>query len=73
MTLYASENVINEVFEVLKQHKPTPSIGDITVLIKSANTYSSVQRALKILIARKWIKKGERINNIVQYQIIKKD
>lgn len=76
--VYISEKVIIEVYNCLKQRieakENCPSVWDMCYLIEAAHSYSSVQKALNELKRRKWIKpKTERINNVVQYEILKKD
>ena len=76
MSKYASDKLVNEVLEVLQsfqnENKDTPSLQQILSKV-SAKNISSVHRAIKILVDRKWIETSGKKNSIIQYKVIKKD
>jgi len=62
---------LNDVFELLKQNS-SMSVVDISEKLNLAR--STVHLCINELKRRRWIKpRGERINNITIYDIIKKD
>ncbi len=71
MKLKVSEDTINRVFDLLKLYQNVSNIA----LGQALNiSRISIFHAIRELKRRKWIKpKAERINNVVQYQITKKE
>ena len=70
-TMYISEQNLNKVFELLKSDNNCSLLTMCDILDLGRTT---IHKAIVELKRRGWIRpKAERINNVVQYQIVKKD